>query len=121
MNNIEEIYSAIDRIVEAQKKARLKNDYLTLLVNAEALLERIPQLIIYSTDQEHEYRKFEAKLADIKIDDKRQSSSYCETMAKATDNYKNWQRSKLFMELVYEYINISKKLASSVNSEFNSQ
>lgn len=119
MKNIEEIYQTIDRIVEAQKKARLTNDYLTLLVNAEALLERIPQLIIYSTEEEHSYRKFEARLADTVVDGKRNSSAFAETQAKAQDFYKNWQRSKLFMELIMEYVNLSKKLASSVNQEFN--
>ena len=120
---IEETFKIIDKIIEAQKKARRENDYLTLLTNGEALLEYLPKLIEYSVEQESEYRKFEAKLADSIGDvttGKRNTSSYAETQAKATDFYRNWQRTKLFMELIYELVNIAKKLSGSVNDEFNS-
>lgn len=119
---MEEIYKTIDLIVKAQQKARRNNDFLTILVNAEALLERIPTLINYSVEQESEYRKFEARLSDEKDENgKRFSGSYCETKSKATDFYKEWQKSKLFMELIYEYVQISKKLAGSIDKEFNAQ
>jgi hypothetical protein len=117
---IEEIYETVDKIIAAQKIARRNNDFLTLLTNGEALLEFLPKIIEYSVDEESAYRKFEAKLANEMTDGKRNSSSYCDTQAKATDNYRNWQRSKLIIELMYEMVNIAKKLASSVNSEFNS-
>lgn len=121
---IEETFKIIDKIIEAQKKARRENDYLTLLSNAEALLEYLPKLIEYSVEQESQYRKFEAALSDKVSDEttgKRNTSAYCETQSKATDFYKNWQKTKLFIDLVYEMVNISKKLMSSVNNEFNTQ
>ena len=40
---IEETFKIIDKIIEAQKKARRENDYLTLLTNGEALLEYLPK------------------------------------------------------------------------------
>jgi hypothetical protein len=116
--NIDDIYATIDKIIAAQKIARRNNDFLTLLTNGEALLEYLPKVIEYSVDQESQYRKYEARLANEMTDNKRNSSSYCETQAKAIDEYKNWQRSKLFIELMYEMVQVSKKLASSVNTEF---
>lgn len=60
------LYTLIDTIVLAQKKARHNNDYLTLMLNAEALLENLPTLINYAVDQESNYRKYEAKIANEK-------------------------------------------------------
>lgn len=117
---IEKIYATIDTIILYQKKARKDNDYLGLMTNAEALLEYLPELINYAFEQEAEYRKFEAKLSDEKDEfGKRYSGSYCETKAKATDFYANWQRAKNFMELMYEMVNMAKALGRGVNNEFN--
>lgn len=117
---IEDIYKIIDQIIRKQKEARRQNDYLALMVNAEALLEYIPNLIRFSVDQEGEYRKFEAKLSnEFDTAGKKYTSSYCETQAKATDHYKNWQQSKQFIELMYEMVQMAKKLAGSVDKEFN--
>ena len=117
---MEKIFDLINSIIKEQKTARENNDYLTLMVNAERLLEGIPYIIKYSVEQESEYRKYEAKLANEIVDNKLRSSAYCETQAKATDFYREWQRSKLVMELIYEMVNLSKRLAQSVNNEFNS-
>lgn len=117
---VTEVYRTVDVIIKAQKKARANNDYNTILVNAEALLEYMPTLINYSVEQESEYRKFEAGLTDQQTESKRNTSSYCETQAKATDYYKNWQQSKQFIELLYEMVNMAKKLAGSVDNEFKS-
>ena len=117
---IEEVYKTIDVIIASFKKARHNKDYLTLMSNGLALLEYLPSLINYSIDQESEYRKFEAKMSDGREDTgKKFTGSYCETKAKATDFYKEWQRAKSFIELTYELVQISKKLASSVDKEFN--
>jgi len=113
---IEDIYKTIDIIVKAQKKARQNDDYLTLMVNAEALLEFIPQLITYSVEQESEYRKFEAKYSNEKDEKgKLNSGAYAETQAKATEWYKEWRKAIQFIELMYEMVNLSKKLATSVD------
>jgi|ERR1035437_358895 hypothetical protein len=116
---MQEIYNTIDLIIQAQKKARRANDYLTLMTNAEALLEFIPKLITYSINQEGEYRKYEAKLSLELTDNKRNSNSFCETQSKATLFYAEWQKSKLFIEFIYEMIQMSKKLAGGVSREFN--
>jgi len=117
---MENIYSTIDIIVKAQKKARQNNDYLTLMINAEALLEFVPALINYSVDQEIEYRKFEARYTnEIDKQGKRNSGAYAETQAKATDFYKDWTKAKLFIDLIYEMVNLSKKLAGSVDRELS--
>ena len=114
---IDSIYKTIDKIIQAQKKARRENDYLTLMTNGEALLEYIPELIIYSIEQESLYRKFEAKLSDEYQGDKRNSSAYCETHAKAQDSYKEWMKTKMFIELIYEMVNMSKALGRGLNNE----
>ena len=117
---MEQVYLTIDKIVQAQKKARQADDYLTLMVNAEALLEFIPALINYSVEQEAEYRKFEAKYSNEKAENgKLNSGAYFETQAKATDFYKEWSKAKQFIELMYEMVNLSKKLAGSVDKELN--
>ncbi len=118
---MEEIYKTIDKIVQAQKKARRENDFLTLMTNAEALLEYIPALINYSVDQEAGYRKLEAQLANEMTDKKRNSSSYCETQAKASSFYSEYQKAKQFIELLYQMVNMSKALAKTVDKELNAQ
>lgn len=115
---MDSLYKTIDTIVAHQKKARQNNDFYTLMKNGEALLEYMPDLIRYGVEQEAEYRKFEAKLANERDDTgKMRTGSFCETQAKATDFYKNWQQAKLFIELIYEMVQISKKLAGSVDKE----
>lgn len=117
---IEDTYKVIDTIIESQKKARKNNDYNTIALNAEALLEYLPSLINYSVNQEKEYRKEEARLANEKDENgKRNSGAYCETQAKATDFYTEWQRSKQFIELIYELVQMSKKLMGSVDKELS--
>lgn len=117
---MEQIYQTIDKIVKAQKKARQNNDFLTLMVNAEALLEFIPQLITYSVEQEAEYRKFEAKYANEKDEKgKLNSGAYAETQAKATEWYKEWRKATQFIDLMYEMVQLSKKLAGSVEKELS--
>lgn len=117
---IDEIYKTIDVIVQEQKKARQRNDYLTLMTNAEALLEYLPELIRYSVDQEAGYRKYEARIANEEDDKgKKLTSSFCEVQAKATDFYKEWQKAKQFIDLLYEMVNMSKKLAGGVSKEYN--
>lgn len=116
------MYKIIQTIISAQKKARASNDYLGIIMNSEALLEYLPELINHSVDMEALYREFEAKLAD-ELDEqgKRRSGAYCETKAKATEHYREWQRSKQMIELVYELVQMGKKIASSVDKEFNAQ
>ena len=116
---ITETLKIISQIIAAQKKARRNNDFLGLMMNGEALLEYIPNLIEYAVEQESQYRKFEASLANESKDGKPFTSSYCETQAKATDFYKEWQKSKQFIELIYEMVQMSKALAKGVNQEFN--
>lgn len=118
---MDKIYQTIDIIIVAQKKARQNNDYLTLMSNAEALLEFVPSLIGYCVEQESQYRKYEAKLSnenDLSTG-KKLSSSYCETQAKATDYYKEWQKVKMFLDFIYEMVNMSKKLAGTVDKEMS--
>lgn len=118
---MEQIYKTIDAIISAQKKARKDNNFVALMINAEALLEYIPQLIEYSINQEHYYRKYEAELSN-KIDPvsmKSFTSSYCDTQAKATEEYKNWQRAKQTIDWMYEVVNMSKKLAGTVLKDEN--
>jgi hypothetical protein len=116
---VEDIYKTIDVIVKAQQKARRNNDYLTLMLNAEALLEYIPGLIQYSVEKESAYRKYEAQLANGCTDNKRNTSSYSETQAKATEDYSEWTKAKQFIELMYEMVNMAKKLAGGVDKELN--
>ena len=115
---MEELYKTIDLIVSHQKKARQSNDFYTLMKNGEALLEYMPNLIRYSVEQEAEYRKFEAKTVnEVDSAGKMRTSSFAETQAKATDFYKNWQQARLFIELIYEMVQMSKKLAGNIDKE----
>src|ERR1035437_5957898 len=114
---IDSIYKTIDKIIQAQKKARHDDDYLTIMLNGEALLEYIPELILYSVSQESEYRKFEAGMIDETNGTKKLTSSYCETKAKATDFYKEWQKTKQFIELMFEMVNMAKALGRGLNNE----
>lgn len=118
---IEETFKIIDSIIKAQKKARANNDFLAIVLNGEALLEYLPSLINYSVDQESTYRKFEANLTNEERNGKSLTSSYCETQAKAQDSYREWQRTKNFIELIYQLVMMSKVLAKSVDKELNAQ
>lgn len=81
------------------------------------MLEYTPTLIDYSVEQEANYRKHEAKMLDTVTEGKRLTSAYCEAQAKATDSYKEWQKTKQFIELMYEMVNVAKKLANNLDSE----
>lgn len=118
--SIEEVYKTIDTIIGVIKKARHDNDYNTLLLSALALLEYTPSLINYYVNQEAQYRKLEARLANETDEQgKRNTSSWCETQAKASEYYTEWQRAKRFEELIYEMVKLSKMLARSVDNEFS--
>lgn len=109
-----EIINTIETIINAQKKARKENNFFALLTNAEALLEYLPKLIEYSVDQESKYRKIEATLLET------EKRAYdCEVKAKASEEYREWQKSRGFIELVYNLVNMSKVLAKSVLKEEN--
>ena len=117
---MEQTYKVLDTIIKAQKKARQDHNYLLLMENGYALLEYSPTLVNYMIEQEHEYRKFESGLVDEKDENgKQRTSSYAETKAKATTFYKEWQRAKNFLDLVYELVNMSKALGRGINNEFN--
>lgn len=116
---MEQTYKTLDTIIKAQKKARQEHNYLLLMENGFALLEYSPSLVNHMIEQESEYRKLEAKLSDESIGEKRNSSAYCEAQAKSSDSYREWQRAKNFLELVYELVNMSKALGRGINNEFN--
>lgn len=118
--DIQQTFLTIDTIIKSLKLKRISHNYLGLMEDALALLEYTPSLIEYCVDKESEYRKFEASLTNEEKDGKKNSSAYCETQAKATDYYKDWQKTKLFLELIYEMVNVAKKLANNIDSELNS-
>lgn len=107
-----EIYKTFEAIRQSNLKARKNNDYYTLLINAQALLDYVPQLIEIMVNEEHEYRKLEAKLS-IEKDElgKKNTSAWCEVQAKATDNYREYTKAKATLDWVYDSVNLSKKLA----------
>lgn len=118
MIDLKDTYDLIDRIVEDNKDKRRKNDRDALLSNGEACLEYTYALIHHAVDQESEYRKFEAELAQTEENGKKVTGAYAETKAKATDYYKEWQRAKQVIELLYHLSNMAKALARSIDSEY---
>lgn len=117
-----ELYKTFELIRQANLKARKMNDYYTLLINAQALLDYAPDLIKIMVDNEHEYRKTEATLANTKDENgKYYSNSYCETQAKSGENYKEYIRAKATLDWLYESVNLSKKLAQDNNKELTAQ
>lgn len=116
------MFEVIEKILADTKKKRANHDYFGIVLNAEAILEYLPAIINYEVEQEQQYRQFEAKLA-LERDEsgKLRTGSYCETQAKATPFYPEYRKAQLFRELMYEVINISKKLAGSIGKEFNAQ
>lgn len=114
------MFEVIRKILENTKVKRQKNDFLGVINNAQAVLDYLPDIINYEVDQEHQYRAFEAELSEQRDDTgKRYTGSYCETKAKATEFYKEYRRAQLFRELMYEVVQISKKLASSIDQNLN--
>lgn len=111
-----EIYETLTLIKNSNKKARKDNNYYQLLLNAQALLDYLPDLIDYNVEQEHLYRKYEA--SQLIIDT--MTSAKAETMAKATEHYKEFIRSKNYREWIYEAINIAKKLAIDTDKNLKS-
>ena len=70
--------------------------------------------------QEKEYRKEEARLANENDQNgKRIVEHIVKRKQRLRTFYTEWQRSKQFIELVYELVNMSKKLAGSVDKEYN--
>lgn len=114
-----EIYDVIDKITDTMKKQRQNNDRDGLLMSGEAALEYAYKLTHLSVDAESRYRKFEATLADEADDNgKRNTSAYCETQAKAGDDYADWQRAKQVIEVLYALANMAKMLARGVDSSY---
>jgi len=111
-------FEIINKIIKTFKVLRHDHNYIGLVESALALLEYTPSLIEYSVEQESEYRKFEAKLTNESIGEKKLTSSYCDTQAKGTEEYKEWQKSKLYLELIYEMVNIAKKLANTLDKDY---
>lgn len=113
------IYDTFEVIKNSNLKARQNNDYITLLINAQALLDYAPDLINLMVNSEHEYRKIEATLANTKDENgKYYSNSYCETQAKSSEKYKDYIKAKATLDWVYESINLSKKLATDVDNNY---
>lgn len=118
---MENLYKVFEAIRKSNLEARKMNNYDKLLENAQALSDYIPEMIEILVTQENLYRKYEASLANTKDENgKYYSNSYCETQAKATENYKEFKKAELTLDWAYATINISKKLAASVGSEYNS-
>lgn len=117
-----EVYATIDLIRNKFRQDRKTNNYLGLVEDGLALLEEVPKLIDISIVQESEYRKFKAALSDERDENgKRFSDAFCESKAKATDYYKEWQKARQIQELIIELVNMSKILARGINSEFNAR
>lgn len=115
-------YKVIQTILADSREARQKGNWFKLITNSEAMLEYLSPIIDYEVEQESLYRKFEADLSDNTDENgKRFSGSYCETKAKATDFYKEYRRAMLVREQMYEIIQVSKKLAGSLDQEIKSQ
>lgn len=110
MNNTIE---TINKIIELNKQARADNNYYLLLMNAQSILEEIPNLINLSVNYEHKYRVCEAKM----VEDPKMTASRAEIFAKATEDYKEWQKIKQTIDLMYEMVQVAKRLA--VDVEFN--
>lgn len=113
-----ETFKTIDVIIATIKKHRRNNDYINLVIDGLALLEYTKDLINYSIVNESNYRKLEAEILDKRDETgRRNTSSFAETQAKASDYYKEWQRTKQFIELIYELTNMCKKLASNIDNQ----
>ena len=116
------MFDVIEKIITDTKQKRIKNDYFGIVLNAEAVLEYLPAILNYEVDQEHQYRQFEAKLTQERDETgKLRTGAYCETHAKASQFYAEYRKAQLFRELMYEVINISKKLSAGLGKEFNAQ
>lgn len=117
---MKDIYETIDAVMARVKEQRHRNDRDGLLLSGESCLELVYLLTDISVDAESRYRKFEADLSD-KTDEngKRFSSAYCETKSKATDDYKEWQKAKQVIEVLYNLANMAKVLARGVDNSYN--
>lgn len=117
-----QLYQTFKAIRDSNLKARKENNYYKLLENGQALLDYAPDLIELMVNNEHEYRKREAELSNTKDDNgKFFSNSYCETQSKATTNYKEYIKAKATLDWIYDSVNLSKKLATSVDQELTAQ
>lgn len=117
---VEDIYEIIDKVTATMREQRHNNDRDGLLLSGEALLELSYKLTHLSVEAESRYRKFEAGLVEEKDENgKKLTSAYCETKAKATDDYKDWQRAKQVIDVLNGLANMSKMLARNVDNSFN--
>ena len=115
-------YSIIKTVLDDSRRDRKEGDWFKLITNSEALLEYLTPIIDYEVEQESLYRKLEAKLSTEKDENgKRNTGQWCETQAKASDFYKEYRRAMLVRDQLYEIIQVSKKLAGSLDQEIKSQ
>jgi hypothetical protein len=107
---ITEIQKVIEKILESFKKNRRSNNMDGLLKDGIASLEYSYYLISIITDSESGYRK---KEADLISQDPKISQAKAETLAKATEEYKNWQKARYLYELLLELNMTAKKLSNN--------
>ena len=116
-----ELYKTFDLIRKSNLQARRDNNYFKLLENGQALLDYVPDLIEIMVNSEHAYRKLEAKLSQEKDElGKRNTSAWCETQAKASEDYREYIKAEATLKWVYDSVNLSKKLAQDNENELKS-
>lgn len=113
-------FDIIDTIIKDTKQKHERHDEIGIISNAFVLLSHMSDLIKYEVDNEAIYRKKEAELlSSFDNTGKARTSSWAETNARASDEYKNYQKAMKFRDLLYEVVQLSKKVATATSKEFN--
>lgn len=108
---IEEIQKTINVIILKIKDQRQRNDFFGLLTSGIACLEYSYHLIDPMLEDESKYRKLEAEEIN------NGALGRAETIAKASEHYKNWQKARYMHNTLLELNMTCKRLANSNDKE----
>lgn len=114
------VFDIINKVTASNIEARQNNNYYQLLINAQTVMDYIPELIEYTALKESEYRKMEAFYLD-KFANEKGKNGMAEVMAKATDDYREWNKGKMFIDFSYDLVNLAKRLAVDTDKNLKSQ
>ena len=112
---IQDIQKTSEAILTTLKKQRHKNDTDGLIETGIASLEYAGQLIPMMVDSEHKYRVLEKESVLTPM-----AQGKAETIAKASEEYRDWRHCVALYDTLNEISVMAKKLVNTNTKEFNS-
>lgn len=113
---IDDINLTASKIITVIKKQRDNNDFIGIIKSGIASLEYVIHLIPIMVNEEHKYRLAEKEFVLTPM-----PQGKAETLAKATEAYRNWRLAVALYDTLNELNMTCKKLSNTVDKQLNAQ